>query len=389
MRHAGHVASRRRFRVEKAIRPRDGKITYLVLDDDDLLPHEHAKGYALFLEGRGNAENTQRAYIPRVCTFLNWCHDHGHDWARVGLRELTMFKRSVETTPKKYRSDLPSAVTVNAKMTAVLGFLRYCSIIGAVGESTLAGLTENRYLTHLPNGMGPGENDQNRYVVMRVLKSKEPRRQPSPLSRGEVERILAAGLNTRDVFLIQLLVETGLRIGEALGLHRDDMHLLPDSSALGCSVPGAHVHVRRRVNENGAYAKSHDTRSVPVTRDVVRSYSDYMHERDLRVPKSMCVFVLANIYSRDKPDSPMSYSNVKRCTNRLAKAADVDLHPHALRHTAATEWVDSGVSIDTVQDLLGHRSPQSTAIYLHSSESKKREAIERVAKYRREVRDGG
>lgn len=387
-RHASHVGSSRPFRVEKAIRPVDGTTTYLVLGEDDLLPHEQAKGYALFLAGRGHAENTQKAYIPRVCAFLNWCHDQGLDWTRVGLRELTLFKRALETTPKNIRGLPPSAVTINAKMTAVLGFLRYCALVGVIDESALVGLAENKYLTHLPQGMSPGENGQNRRVIARVLKAKEPRRQPRPLSRDEVERILAAALNTRDTFLVHLLAETGLRIGEALGLHRDDMHLLPDSSALGCAVRGAHVHVRRRINENGAYAKSHDQRIVPVTRDVVRSYADYMHERSLQIPSSSCIFVFVNIYARANPDTPMRYSNVKRCTNRLAKAARVELHPHALRHTAATEWVHSDVSIDTVQELLGHRSPQSTAIYLHSSDSAKREAVERVAQYRREVRDG-
>ena len=381
------MASARRFRVEKAIRPVDGTITYLVLGNDDLSPHEHAKGYALFLAGRGNAENTQKAYIPRVCAFLNWCHDHGVEWARVGLRELVLFKRAVETTPTA-SGRVPSPVTVNGKMTAVLGFLRYCVLVGAVPQSALVGVMENRYLTHLPQGMSPGENGQNRHIVARVLKAREPRRRPRPLSQEEVERVLATGLNARDVFLVHLLAETGLRIGEALGLHRDDMHLLPDSSMLGCSTRGAHVHVRRRVNENGAYAKSHDPRTVPVTREVVRSYTDYLHERSVRVPDSSCVFVFANIYWRDDPDTPMRYSNAKRCTNRLAKAARVELRPHVLRHTAATEWVHSDVEIDTVQELLGHRSPQSTAIYLHSSEGAKREAVERVAQHRQKVRDG-
>jgi integrase/recombinase XerD len=37
-----------------------------------------------------------------------------------------------------------------------------------------------------------------------------------------------------------------MRIGEALGLRREDMHLLPDSRVLGCRHEGPHVHVRRR-----------------------------------------------------------------------------------------------------------------------------------------------
>ena len=380
------MRSDQQFRVERAIRPADGAVSYVVLDRD-LNTHDAAKGYALFLAGQGNAENTQRAYIPRVCGFLNWCHAQGIDWTRVGLRELTLFKRIAETTPTP-AGRLPSPVTINAKMTAVLGFLRYGVLIGVVAESVLSGVTQNKYLTHMPQGVSPGENGRNRRVVARNLKAKEPRRQPVPLSRDEIDRVLAVALNSRDALLVHLLADTGMRIGEALGLHRDDMHLLPDSSGLGCSLRGAHVHIRRRVNENGAYAKSHDSRAVPVTRELVRSYSDYVHERSLNVPKSLCIFVFANIYSRDRPDTPMRYSNAKRCTDRLAKASGVSLRPHALRHTAATEWINADVGIDTVQELLGHRSPQSTAIYLHSSESDKRDAVERVARHRERIRSG-
>src|SRR6266540_1354098 len=67
----------------------------------------------------------------------------------------------------------------------------------------------------------------------------------------------------------------GLRIGEALGLRRADMHLLPDSRGLGCTVVGAHVHVAHRANPNGALAKSRFPRSVPASDAVLASYADY------------------------------------------------------------------------------------------------------------------
>jgi len=79
---------------------------------------------------------------------------------------------------------------------------------------------------------------------------------PDALTDEQAEAVLACCRRPRDQFLVILLRDTGLRIGEALGLRGEDMHLLPDSRALGCTVVGAHVHVRHRANPNGALAKS-------------------------------------------------------------------------------------------------------------------------------------
>ena len=77
--------------------------------------------------------------------------------------------------------------------------------------------------------------------------------------------MLACCRRPREHFMVILLLDTGLRIGEALGLRRGDMHLLPDSRGLGCATVGAHVHVRHRANPNGALAKSRFPRTVPAS----------------------------------------------------------------------------------------------------------------------------
>ncbi|WP_071803480.1 tyrosine-type recombinase/integrase [Couchioplanes caeruleus] len=65
------------------------------------------------------------------------------------------------------------------------------------------------------------------------------------LTVEQVARLVDVTRHARDRFLVLLLWSTGIRIGEALGLRREDMHLLADSQALGCQVRGPHVHVRR------------------------------------------------------------------------------------------------------------------------------------------------
>jgi hypothetical protein len=77
------------------------------------------------------------------------------------------------------------------------------------------------------------------------------------------------------------------------GLRREDMHLVPDATALGCLFPGAHLHVRRRDNPNGAWAKSRRSRPVPVDELLVLAYDTYWFERDAEAEHSAGGPVLA------------------------------------------------------------------------------------------------
>lgn len=172
--------------------------------------------------------------------------------------------------------------------------------------------------------------------------------------------------------------DAGLRIGEALGLHREDMHLLPDSRSLGCAVVGAHVHVRHRANPNGALAKSRFPRMVPASNDVLAAYADYQAERAGIVGDDGSNMVLVNLY-RPPLGAAMTYRAAKGFFDRLARGCGFAVRPHMLRHTAATNWVRAGVDLDVVQKLLGHASLASTSVYLHARDEDRRRAVEVVA----------
>ena len=80
----------------------------------------------------------------------------------------------------------------------------------------------------------------------------------APVTR--CRRLLRACRSARDRLLVLLLARAGLRRGELVGLRREDLHFLIDASSLGCSFPGSHLHVVRRPNSNGAWAKSRHSR---------------------------------------------------------------------------------------------------------------------------------
>lgn len=174
------------------------------------------------------------------------------------------------------------------------------------------------------------------------------------------------------------MIETGVRIGEALGLRTEDLHLFHDSRAVGCASVGPHIHVRRRQNPNAALSKSSNPRTVPVTEAVCTLYYLYLEDRTDRLAQDSSPMVFVNLYSRSHVGEALKYSNAVKMFYRSSGRAGLRVNPHMTRHTAATRWKRAGVPTRDVQALLGHRSRSSQLVYEHSSDQDLREAIERV-----------
>ncbi|KHL04302.1 tyrosine-type recombinase/integrase, partial [Sinomonas humi] len=225
-----------------------------------------------------------------------------------------------------------------------------------------------------------GEQGRIRQVKVPELQVKR-REEEEPLEWIESEhdrvKLLALGLPSRDRFLVDLLFFTGLRVGEALALFRQDLHLLAESSALGCPVRGPHVHVRENDVLNGARAKS-GHRWVPVPDRVVFSYEDYLLERHDVLGTEGNPHVFVNLYRRNR-GAALTYAGVRDLFERVSTAVETRVRPHMLRHTRATMWlrgIDTPrLDLDTVRALLGHASLESTSVYTHTREEDLRAAV--------------
>ncbi len=345
--------------------------------DAELVLHREATDFLACLVGASRSRNTVRVYAGRVAVFLGWCQAEGVDWRTVSVAELARFKQWLEVTPTgggRHRS----GSTVNAVLTAVCELLRFCARSGLIEASVAERLSQPKWLRLVPPGFDVGESGQFRMVRARALQARAETVFPEALTAEQSRAVLACCRRPRERFVVVLLRDSGLRIGEALGLRREDMHLLPDSRSLGCAVLGAHVHVRHRANPNGALAKSRFPRMVPASGDVVGTYGDYQAERAAVVGDDGNDMVLVNLY-RQPLGAAMGYRAVKGFFDRLARSCGFAVRPHMLRHTAATNWVRAGVPLDVVQKLLGHSSLSSTTVYLHACDEDRRRAVNTVA----------
>ncbi|NEA68125.1 tyrosine-type recombinase/integrase [Streptomyces sp. SID12488] len=375
----------RHFRSERAVSA-DGSTNWVVVDDSFEL---HVEACA-FLAGR--KWNTGKTYAGRIALYLSYCQEFGVDWTAPSMAQLHAFQRWLVDEPLPSRGRRPGIElryreerTANA-ITGTMGdFLAWCSLIGKVAPTVVSQLIQPRFLRFAPPGFDAGEDGQNRQIEGKRLKFSVAVPGFEWLSDEEIARVLAVTDHARDRFLVGLLSVTGMRIGEALGLRREDMHFLPSSRLLGCRVEGPHIHVRRRVNTNGAFAKSVRPRWIPVDDETIGLYTDYRYERDEVPGAAGGDMVFVNLF-RAPLGGAMKYPNTYELFKRLAGRAGFRARPHMLRHSAITRWVRSGVPRDVAQDMAGHASPSSMDPYTHTTDQDKRDAVELVAAKRKESR---
>ncbi|MGO1949804.1 MAG: tyrosine-type recombinase/integrase [Mycobacteriaceae bacterium] len=366
-----------RWKAERAVL-RDGWTTYAVVDAEEYSPHPEALSFILALEAAERSPNTIRSYAQAVATFLTWAQEDGVAWQSVNILDLTRFKRELQLTPSARTRRLRAASTVGLTLTAVTEFLRHCAANGYVATSVVESLVERRWIQPrggLPRGEGK-QFQRTRINALQVTISEQP---PEVLSDEQIAAMRSTASTARDRFLLRLLHEAGPRIGEALGIQDEDVHLLPNSRSLGCLVAGPHFHITRRLdNGNQALAKSSRPRHLPVAEGFINDYRDYQHELFQLLGTSHNQYLFVN-YRGPAAGRPMTYSNAYQIISRIGHKCGFRATPHMFRHSAASAWINAGSDIDVVQTLLGHSSPTSTSIYLHSSEAKMRAAVNAVS----------
>ena len=190
------------------------------------------------------------------------------------------------------------------------------------------------------------------------------RRLPRALSLSEVEAILRAQRRVRDRLLFALLFQTGMRIGQALGLRHEDVVTWENRIEIVC----------REDNANGARGKGGEG-SVPVAAALMRLYAEYMHVEYGSLDSD---YVFVNLWG-GRVGHPITYATVNDVVLRTLRTVGIHFTPHCFRHTYATLSRRAGVPLEVVSQLITHRSVQTTQqIYSHLDVEDLREELRRA-----------
>lgn len=358
-----------------AIRPSSSARTWTVIGADHrtvvpveewLEAHRHlwspntVRGYATslaqwwtFLEQRGEENGWHEAGVPTVTGFLSW------------LRNGRVLEHTLVAS-----QDPPSAETLEARLAALISFYRWQ---GAVFGVAVAGRlmrgaphrTQGRgLLAHLDARSAPGPSS---LVRVRTTRRRE---RPPLLLPHQIQNILDgcavvdAGSgqwtgNLRDRLLFALLAETGMRLGELLGMRISDFVMGRGETAYVEVVP-------RCDNPNGARVKMMRPRRVYVGSDVEQLFADYLTHLACRAAEFGIGLtadspLLVNL-QRPPLLAALREGTVRDKTTALRKKGfgPAGWTPHWFRHTHATALLLAGTPEWVVSRRLGHAHVQTT-----------------------------
>jgi integrase/recombinase XerD len=354
--------------VRRVATPMSRVESWTVLGDGDT-PVEPIERYLAYLTDIERSPNTIKAYAHDLKDYFTFLVSQGLDWREVRLEDVGEFVAWLRLPPEGRKGKvavLPTvqspvgASTINRKLSAISAFYQHQARHGVdVGEL-------------LTTWQLPGRRGGWKPFLHHISKSKPqprpaislraPRKLPRVLTTTETQAILDACDRLRDRFLFAMLHESGVRVGEALGLRHEDI------AAAECEVT-----IVPRVNDNGARSKSRDSRTIPVGAGLIRLYADYLHDEYGQIDSD---YVFVNLWSQPVGQA-MSYPAVYDLVRRLRRRASIDFDPHWCRHTMATRLLRDGVPVEIVSKLLGHSSITTTlAIYGHLTAEDARKALE-------------
>lgn len=339
-------------------------------------PVEPVLKFIKFKDNSGSARNTLRAYCYHLKLYFEYLGQKRIDYRDVGIDEMAGFLRwlhnpyqSLKVAPVRPGGPIRKPRTINVILSTVLSLYDYF-------------MRHQDYSLHLSErlkkqilGSSRGFKDflyhinRDKVFNAKVLKLKQPRGRPITLSKEDVQRLVDACSNLRDRFLIWLLWETGMRIGEALALYLEDFE-----------IDARRVHIRDRGElVNLAEIKTVlSPRTIDVSEDLINLYLDYIAECHTDEVDTDHVFIKlsgANIYH------PLEYIDVNSFFKRLRKKTDIYATPHMLRHSSLTELFRVGWRAEHIRKRAGHADVQTTRqMYVHPSDEDLRKEWEKTEK---------
>lgn len=281
---------------------------------------------------RNYSPNTAAAYAQDLDCFLIWASNCGIDVLQATHRDFRRFLSSLSGAGY-------AKTTVNRRFSAVRSFYSWLVREGVI-ESNPAAV---------------------------VSSPKLPKPLPHVLSQEDVEKLLECAdastpAGALDAALVELLYASGARIGEVASLDVDRIDFSDKSVRL--------------------FGKGSKERIVPLYPAALHALDAYLaharpvllanHKGGLTVEEAADAQRALFINARGARMSERSLRS--RFEKLLARAGLAGMAtPHTMRHTFATEVLDGGADLRSVQEMLGHASLSTTQIYTHLTPERLRE----------------
>ena len=186
------------------------------------------------------------------------------------------------------------------------------------------------------------DNNEHQIVIEQVS-LKKGSYLPETISVSDINRLIniydhTNYMNSRNLTLIDFMYSTACRVSELCDVRVSDLDFEEDFVKL--------------------FGKGSKQRIVPIGSELKINLSKYLKFRDELNTQEPYLFLSKNMNQLDR-------SAIFRIIKKSATLSDnaLSVHPHTLRHSAATHMLEAGCDLRTLQELLGHTSVSTTKIY--------------------------
>jgi integrase/recombinase XerD len=286
--------------------------------------------------------------------------------AQSFLRNLEGLNRSAATI-SAYRQDLEGFITWLHDNNAACYYptqvqrIDIQEYLTALARAGLSGVTRARKLAAI--------REYFKYLEAQELVEKNPTlaiETPKKERKGKIylrtdeynSLLMQAMSNPRDYCLLQMFLQTGMRVSELCDLRLSDVDL-----------------ISRMVTVRG---KGQVVRTIELEAKAVKALKTYLAVR----PESGADHLfLSESTNPQKAGNPLSVRMVQHLVAHYRKQAGIlkKVTPHGLRHTFATYKAEKGVSPYQLQEWLGHANLNTTQIYVHIGRQNARKEMERTS----------
>jgi site-specific recombinase XerD len=355
------------------VRLGDAQVTWTVIDSGYLVVDPVEEWLEYLRTAVRVSPNTVKSYARGLALWWHFLEQTGHRWDDPGLAALTGFIQWLNSgdvpsrQPGRARrtADRLADATIEVRLAALSSFYEFHEHSGVIAPRLRGDRRPSPFrpfLAHL--------QDRRTREPAALLPRRRIHTGPTPvLLPDQVRLILDAAAtrsdgrwmgNLRNRFLLEVLAETGLRLGEAMGLRHSDFVVGRGGTPYIEVIP-------REDNPNAARVKGMRWRRVFVSDRLERLYGEYLwlladlaDTHGLPLEDDQPVFV-------NTAGAPllamMGVNSVYRFTNRLHARLGGKVPawtPHRFRHTPATALLLNGTPPHVVMRRLGHAHVQTT-----------------------------
>ena len=340
------------IKVQKMILPSSQEVYWTVIGEDHL-PIAPIREYLAYCRN-SMSPNTVKTYAYHLKLYWEYLESMKLDWETISVHDiadfLTWLRRGgeMQVIPLGAQEAKRQKSTVNATLSAVKCFYDYQYNEGKdVKINFLKNTGHKGRFTKFLEHVSKKKTSDRKILAYRLPKKRKP-----TLTPEQIKLIIDHCHTLRDKLLFAILADTGMRIGQLLGLRHEDIQTFDNAIKI----------IPRENNKNGARAKSIEEKTVTITNATAHLYRKYLEYEFGDYPSD---YVFINLWHHPKGE-PMTYEGVRTLTKRIIRDTGIRFHVHMFRHTVATGMRKLGIGNDLVAAALGHRSPETTdSIYNH------------------------